>query len=183
MIDSPMGHIADYYRTRHTLILKVVAGLDEEQIAWRLNRTAPSIAFHVWHVARWADYLQAILAGTGIEIWEQEGLAARWGFRGADLGFAETGLGMDDDASAALPFPGKETLLDYARRAFAQADQVAGAIHADEFYRPVHDRHAVEGEELAAGDAVLNWLVHDSRHLGMIECLVGLQGLHGTATR
>ena len=183
MASSPMGHIADYYRTRHALILKVVAGLDEDLFLWRPNRTAPSIAFHVWHVARWADYLQAMLSGTGLEIWMQEGLAARWKFRSEDLGFAETGLGMDDDASAALPFPGKEAVLDYARRVFAQAGQVAGAIRDDEFHRPVHDRRAVEGEELTAGDAVLNWLVHDSRHLGMIECLLGLQGLRGTATR
>jgi hypothetical protein len=36
---------------------------------------------------------------------------------------------------------------------------------------------------MALGDAILSWLVHDSRHLGMIECLLGVQGLRGTATR
>lgn len=94
MADSPMSHIAGYYRSRHELILKIVAGLDEGQFLWRPNRTAPSIAFHVWHVARWADYLQAVLSGSGVEIWEQEGLAARWGFRAEDLGMIECLLGL-----------------------------------------------------------------------------------------
>ena len=90
---------------------------------------------------------------------------------------------MDDEVVASLPFPGKETLLDYTRRAFTQANQVISKISDDQFHDQVQDRHGVEGEELTVGDAVLNWLVHASRHLGMIECLLGVQGLHGTATR
>ena len=89
---------------------------------------------------------------------------------------------MDDDALAALPFPGKDVLLDYARRACTKANQSVGNISDDQFYCLVRDRHKVEAEQLTLGDTVLNWLVHDSRHLGMIECLLGVQGLHGTAT-
>jgi hypothetical protein len=183
MDDQIMHSIAEYYRTRHALVLKVVDGLDDQQMVWSPNGTTPCIGFHVWHLARWADYAQAMIAGTGVQIWEVEGLAAQWGFANANLGFAETGLGMHDDVVASLQFPGKEALRDYARRAFAKADQAVGAIGDDEFHRRVRDPHRVEGEELAVGDAVLNWLVHDSRHLGMIECLLGVQGFHGTATR
>ena len=183
MADSIMSHIAEYYQTRHELVLKLVDGLNDGQITWRPNGTTPSIAFHVWHMGRWADYLQEMINGSGLQIWAQEELATRWHFDSADLGFAGTGLGMDDDVFASLPFPGKEALLDYASRAFAKANQAVGGISDDQFHRRVQDRHKVEEEEMALGDTVLNWLVHDSRHLGMIECLLGVQGTHGTATR
>ena len=183
MADSVMGYIAEYYRSRHDLVLKLVDGLNDQHMMWRPNSTTPSIWFHVWHLARWADYLQEMITGTGVQIWEQEELAAQWGFGDANLGFAETGLGMDDDVVSCLSFPGKEALLDYARRAFTQANQAIGKISDDQFHHRVQDRHGVEGEELTIGDAILNWLVHASRHLGMIECLLGVQGLHGTATR
>jgi hypothetical protein len=120
--DSVMDYIAEYYRSRHELVLKVIDNLNEQQMMWRPNRTTPSIGFHVWHLARWADYLQEVITGTGVQIWEQEKLAAQWGFADSNLGFAETGLGMEDDVVASLPLPRKEILLDYARRAFARAD-------------------------------------------------------------
>lgn len=183
MAESITDCIAEYYRTRHELVLKAVNGLDDQQIMWRPNRTTPSIGFHVWHLARWADYLQETITDAGVQIWEEEKLATQWGFGDANLGFAETGLGMDDDVIDSLPFPPREVLIDYARRAFTKADQAVGTLRDDQFHCKVRDRRRVEGEQLTLGEAVLNWLVHDSRHLGMIECLLGVLGLHGTATR
>jgi len=183
MADSIMGCVAEYYRSRHELVLKLVDGLDDRQIRWNPNRTTPSIGFHVWHLARWADYMQEMTTDNGVQIWEKEELARQWGFGEADLGFAQTGLRMDADVLASLPFPGKEVLLDYARRAFEKAGQAVGTVGDDRFHHPVRDRHAVEGEEVPLGEAVLSWLVHASRHLGMIECMLGVQGRHGTATR
>jgi hypothetical protein len=150
---------------------------------WRPNETTPSISFHVWHLARWADYLQEMILAEGEQVWDREGLAARWGFDRVDLGFAETGLGMADEALSSLPFPAGEALRKYADEAFTQADRAVGGLRDDELERKVKDRHGAEWEEMTVGEAVLNWLVHDSRHLGMIECLLGVLGLHGTATR
>ncbi len=183
MSDSIMGYIAGYYRSRHELVLKLVEGLDDQQIKWKPNKTTPSIGFHVWHMARWADYMQEVITNAGLQIWEQEGLAMKWGFDAINLGFAETGLGMNEDISDSLPFPGKETLLAYARKAFAKADLAAGSISDSQFHRKVQDRRRTEWGEMVVGDLILGWLAHDSRHLGMIECLVGVQGSRGTATR
>jgi DinB superfamily len=182
MSDSIMDAIAGYYRLTHEQVLRLLDRLDEQQITWRPNLTTLSIGFHVWHLARWADYLQEMLTDDG-QIWEAEELAALWGLGGACLGFAETGMGMSDDASASLPLPGKDALLDYARRAFVAAEQAVAAIGDDEFHRLVQDRHESVGKEGAIGDIILNWWKHDNRHLGMIECMLGAQGLHGTATR
>jgi hypothetical protein len=183
MAESIMDCIVGYYHRTHALILKVVGRLDDQQMIWQPSLTAPCIAFHLWHVARWADYLQEMITDGGVQIWEREGLAAKWDLSEIDLGFAETGMGLDDDATASLPLPGKDVLLDYARRAFAEADRAAGAIHDDQFHRKVQDLHGAEWKELAIGDAVVGWLAHDGRHLGMIEALLGAQGMHGTATQ
>ena len=183
MTGKIMDAIAEYYRGRHALVLKLVRPLDDQQLLWRPNETTPSIAFHVWHLARWADYLREMIAGTGVQIWEEDGLAAQWGFDEANLGFAETGLGMADGVLSSLPFPPGETLLAYAEKTFAEADQAVGRVSDDQFHQMVQDRHGAEWKEMGVGGAILNWLVHDSRHLGMIECLLGAQGLRGTATR
>jgi hypothetical protein len=183
MAGSIMHCIAAYYFSTHDQVLKVIDGLDARHIMWRPNKTAPCIGFHLWHLARWADYLQEMITDTGGQVWETEGLAGEWGLRGADLGFAETGMGLDDDASASLPLPRKDVLLEYARRAFAKADQTVGAMSEGDFHHKVPDRHQAEWKEAEIGDAILSWFKHDNRHLGMIECMLGVQGLHGTATR
>ena len=42
---------------------EVVADLTEEQLRWQPNPTTPSIRFHLFHIARWADRLHQILTG------------------------------------------------------------------------------------------------------------------------
>ncbi len=178
-----MTLLARYYQATHGQLLALVGTLNDEQLAWRPNPTTPSIAFHLWHLARWADYLQEMIGDAGRQIWEAQGLAAAWGLNPADLGFAETGMGLEAGAADALALPAKDLILDYARKAFARADQTVAAIDDEQFHRRVRDRHQVEGEETEVGEAVLNWLKHDNRHLGMIECMLGVQGRRGTATR
>jgi hypothetical protein len=183
MADSITRLIVEGYSSTHEQVLKVVGGLDDSHIMWAPGKTAPSIGFHLWHLARWADYLQDMISASTGQVWETEGLARKWGLHDADLGFADTGMGLDDDASASLPLPRKEVLLEYARRVFAKADQAVGMIGEEDFRRMVQDRHGAEWKETEIGDAVLSWFKHDNRHLGMIECMLGVQGLHGTATR
>ena len=183
MADSITRLVATGYSSTHEQVLKAVDGLDDRTILWTPCKTAPSIAFHLWHMARWADYLQEMISGSTGQIWETEGLAREWGFHNSDLGFAETGMGLDDDASASLPLPKKDALLEYARRVFAKADQAVGTMSEEDFHRTVRDRHEAEWKEAEIGDAVLSWFKHDNRHLGMIECMLGVQGLRGTATR
>src|SRR3990172_7569940 len=112
----PVSAVVAYrVRQAHQLTLKLGEDLSEEQLRWSPGPLAPSIAFHVWHTARWADLLQAKLRemtdalkerlGPGGEIWEAERLAEGWGFDAGALGPGSTGMGMDDDAPASLPLP------------------------------------------------------------------------------
>jgi hypothetical protein len=183
------------YCLTHDRLLKLADRLSEDQLSWRPAPTAHSIAFHLWHIARWADHLQASIPGmtaslsrklpASRQLWEAEALAARWGFDNAELGVAATGMTMSDDIAVTLPLPAKEILLDYARRAFAAADGAVQAIDEEEFAaaeqpQPLTADIWAEGSTVA--DAIFSHLGHENRHLGMIECLLGLQAGSGTAT-
>ena len=181
MTESIMAEISYEYRRTHEYLLDLVDKLTDEQMGWTPNVTTPSIGFHVWHLARWADYLQEMINGRGSQLWEKEGLGAQWALVTNTLGYAETGYGMDDNTAMTLRMPTKTVLLDYARRAFAASQQAVSTISDEQFYRVYEDLHGENWNEGRIGPIISNWMKHDNRHLGMIECLVGVQGMHGSA--
>lgn len=185
----PLHAITAYgIRRTHEGVVRLVSDLTDEAMA-EGTLTAPSVAFHVWHVARWADLLQSRMPdmtrelseklGPGAQIWESDGLAEQWQLTGFALGGDATGMGMDDDVATALPLPGKERLLDYARRAFEAANHAVEAADEETLRESCTDLY---GRETSVGAAVLGHLAHVNRHLGMIEALRGVRGLRGTAT-
>ncbi len=176
-----MAELAGRYRVNHENLLELVDGLADEQILWTPNDTTPTVGFHVWHMARWADYLQELINGRGCQLWETEGLAARWNMETNSLGYAQTGMEMDAQTAMALRMPGKAVLLDYTRRAFAAAQQAVGLIGDNDFFDVYEGLHGENWHDGQIGPIVITWMTHDNRHLGMIECLVGLQGRSGSA--
>jgi hypothetical protein len=181
MTESIMDKISEQYRTVHENLLALVDGLTDEQIGWMPNETTPSVGFHVWHLARWADYLQEMINGRGSQLWKEEKMADRWNMETASLGYAQTGMGMEDKTAMSLRIPRKNLLLDYARRTFALAEQAVKTINDNEFYRIYQTLHGENWHDGHIGSIILTWLEHDNRHLGMIECLIGVQGMHGSA--
>ena len=173
----------------HEQVLRLTENLPEAVLRWQAGPAAPAIRFHLWHLARWADKVQASLPGltpqlggrlpSGEEIWAAQSLALRWGLTPGQLGDSETGMGLDDTASAALPLPGRDELLGYARGAFATLDQRLTLIEAADLLAACTDLY---GEPNVVGDVLLSHLGHVNRHLGMIEALRGVQGMSGTAT-
>jgi len=117
--------------------------------------------------------------GSGFQIWDSDKLGEKWGVSSFDLGGEATGMGMDDDVSAALPLPPKDELLDYARRTFEAANRAVDAADEDQLRESCIDLY---GRPTSVGAAVLGHLAHVNRHLGMIEALRGLRGMRGSAT-
>jgi hypothetical protein len=191
---TPVAIVTDAYCQTHQRILNLAEKLSEEQLHWRYTPTGHSIAFHLWHVARWADHLQAAIPGMTPELdhrlgprpqlWEANDLAVRWGFDPDQLGYGATGMTMPDEVAANLPFPSKSELLAYLRQVFVAAEQAVKAIDEREFQAAEQPQPLTEGiwGESVVGDAVVTHLTHTNRHLGMIECLAGLQTGAGTAT-
>ena len=181
MTTSIMAEIAERYGTTQDNLLELVAGLTDAQLGWTPNATTPSVGFHVWHLARWADYLQELINGRGCQVWEQEGLAAQWDLETAGLGYAQTGMSMDDRAALTLRLPPKDRLLDYARRTFALAQQAVAQIDDGQFHAIYEGLHGENWHDGHIGPIIITWMTHDNRHLGMIEGLVGVQGGRGSA--
>lgn len=194
MSQSSPALVIRQYSHNHTVILRFLARLTDAQLRWQLDGGNNAIAWHAWHLARWADYTQAAVPGmlpalerlgSADQIWHTEGLAARWGFVPDQLGFAETGMYMPDAVALALLFPPKNQLLDYVTRAFALADQRVSSLTDAEFESAEQPQPLTEGifGGDSIGSAVLEHVIHDYRHLGMMEALLGIQGQPGTATR
>jgi hypothetical protein len=162
------------------LVLKVVDGLSDEQLAWRPAPRAHSMGWTLWHIARCADKFAA-QAGGAEEIWVREGLAAKWRLAEVLLGSNGVGTGVDDDTAATLRPPSKDLLLDYTRRSFVALDAVVERFDADAVAR--EQTTFFFDEPAAIGRAFVTSIAHDNRHLGELEYVKGLLGFRGTATR
>jgi DinB superfamily len=194
MSSSPAAEIIKAYRTTHARVVALAEKLADEQLRWRPTPSSLSIAFHVWHIARWTDHLQATFPGMtaelgrrlppGVQIWEAEDLTTQWGFDAAQLGYAATGMTMPETIATGLMFPPKDTLLAYLQRAFAAVDRSLAAVDDQQFGEAEQPQPLTEGIWGAStvGDAILTHLIHDNRHLGMLECLAGIQTGDGSAT-
>lgn len=142
MSDALVEALKRRYRLGHRRLHKMLEGLTEEQFAWTPTASTHSIAFNVWHLARWADYLQAKIPamasslqrklGPGAQIWEAEGLAETWGLARETLGWGETGMEMSDETAAHLPFPSMPAVMDYVRRTFDAVERALEATGDDE---------------------------------------------------
>lgn len=169
--------IAGRVAATHALLLLAADACSDEDLAWHPGPTAPPIAFHLWHCARWADRWAEAL-GSGPQVWASDGVAAQWGFP-AELGGGETGMQLPDEEAARLPFPKRAALIAYQRAAFACLESALANVDDARLTEEVDD---LLGERMPLGDALLRQLAHANRHLGMIEALRGLRGVHGTAT-
>ena len=181
--------VLHHFKDIHQIVLTLAESLNDEELTWKPEGYSTFIGFHLWHLARESDYLKSAILhfnsqfipdfGDGREIWEKDSLAQRWGFP-EDL--RETvGTGLSDEVAANLPIPGRDELLSYLRCSY---DAIEGFIEKlDTTYSTFDDvdeelRRKIELIRLN----LLVFLTHDCRHLGMVECLRGLQSGFGSAT-
>jgi len=177
------------FKDIHKVVLNLADDLNDEQLNWKPEGYSTSIGFHLWHLARESDYLKAAILhhnpqfvpefGDGKQIWEKESLARKWDF---PRGLHETvGTGLSDEAAATLPIPKKDELLDYLRSSYEAIERFIELLD-----RCYPDFENVDEELKKKIEMIrLNLLVflsHDCRHLGMMECLKGLQTGFGSAT-
>jgi DinB superfamily len=177
------------FRDIHKVVLDLAADLSDEQLNWKPEGYSTSIGFHLWHLARESDYLKAAILyhnpqfvpefGDGKEIWEKEGLAQKWGF--AEELHRTVGTGLTDEAAATLPIPEKEALLGYLRNSYEAIECFIELLDSKYSTFETIDEDLRRKIELIRLN-LLVFLTHDCRHLGMMECLKGLQTGFGSAT-
>jgi hypothetical protein len=164
-------------------LLQVVDALtDEEASVWPAT-TAPSCKWHLWHMARWADYVQSMLSSVvdeqTPELWEFAGVADEWGFDGVDLGMWGAGSGLGNENGASLPLPDVPKVKAYAKEAFELLEKRVGKLDDTTFNAAFTDWH---NNETNVGDAMVGYIAHANRHLGMLEAISGVLGKDGSVT-
>jgi hypothetical protein len=173
----------------HRVVINLAGELNEEQLRWKPQGYSTSIGFHLWHLARESDYLNAAIIqhyprigsefGDGVEIWQRESLAQKWGFPPA---LHETvGTGLSDEVAAMLPIPNKEELLDYLHASYKAIEAFIESFDAKYPKLEGLDEELRNQVEMTHMN-LLVFLTHDCRHLGMMECLKGLKTGFGSAT-
>jgi DinB superfamily len=158
-------------------LLTAAAELSPERFTWSAGPSLHSVAWQLWHAARWDDvfasYLhKALVQDPRAQVWEREALAARWSLTPGALGRRDTGTEMSDKAAEEIGFPDQKEVVGYARLAFAYAEEALQLLPDDQLLAPPK----VEPEGDTKFDNALTYLEHLSRHLGMIEAIRGLQG-------
>jgi hypothetical protein len=177
------------FKDIHNVVLDFAKKLDEDQLHWKPKGYSTSIGFHLWHLARESDYLRAVILertpqlgpdfGEVKEIWAKEGLAQKWGFP-TELN-ATVGTGLSDEKAETLPIPKKDELINYLQCSYEAIEEFVALL--DERYpnfENVDDELKKKLENIRLN--LLVFLSHDCRHLGMMECLKGLQMGFGSAT-
>jgi hypothetical protein len=191
--DQPVGdsiwaeRLRDWIDWTHQEVEASVRQVSPDLFRAQPAASAPSIAFHAWHIGRWVDrhivHLSAFLdpEAPEPEVWTARDLATAWGLSGTNLGgYGGTGEGLDDDALAALSLPGVEEVLDYVVATFRTFDALLERIDEGDLERTLVDAY---GDETSVAEMLLGHLSHADRHLGMIEALRGVLGERGTATQ
>ena len=178
-----------HFKDIHKVVLDLAESLTDEHLNWKPEGYSTSIGFHLWHLARESDYLKAAILQhfpgleLGLEdegeIWSREDLAKKWSF---PIEAHETvGTGLSDEVAASLPIPQKDELLGYLRNSYNAIEEFVEQLdtkYADFDNLDEDLRKKIERIRLN----LLVFLTHDCRHLGMMECLKGLQTGFGSAT-
>jgi DinB superfamily len=172
------------YRLTHKRLLTLAEELSPEQFALSAGPSLHSVAWQLWHAARWDDVLasyfhRALAQDPRTQVWERESLADRWSLASGSMGRRDTGTEMSNEAAEEIRFPDQKEVVSYARLAFAYAEDAIEGIPDDLLLAVAKD----DPDGDTQFDNVLIYLEHLSRHLGMIESIRGLQGLVGSSTR
>ena len=173
-----------FYRLTHERLLTVSEGMDSDQFSWSAGPSLHSVAWQLWHCARWDDvfaaYISRDLGGEPqAQVWERKSVAQSWSLTPGSMGRRDAGTDLADEDAEKVKFPAQQDVIDYARRAFAFAEDAIAAISDHLLLEVAKDDP--DGDTYL--DNVIIYREHLSRHLGMIESIRGLQGLVGSSTR
>src|SRR5450759_2477673 len=104
-----------FYRLTHKRLLTAPKGLTPEQFTWSAGPSLHSIAWQLWHAARWDDvfasyFHKALARDPRSQVWERESLADQWSLASGAMGRRDTGTEMSDEAAEEIRFPNQKAV-------------------------------------------------------------------------
>ncbi|MCB0081464.1 MAG: hypothetical protein KDE47_11050 [Caldilineaceae bacterium] len=183
----------------HRVVERIAVEQSATELCQSFGPTAPPIAWHIWHLIRWADRVQATLPnGTDhpdpdYGIWQQQRLAVQWGLNPTKLGLFESGVSMAfADAQTLCEQMEQAALVDYAAAVVERTTGLLNTLTVEEMgmvrLSPRNFRInngaalLLPNHEAEVFPDLTFLLAHGSRHLGMIEALRGLLQRAGSAS-
>jgi hypothetical protein len=116
---TPSDLLADAFGRIRGIVHEVVGGLSKEQLAFRPDGEANSIAWLVWHLTRIQDDHVASAAQTS-QAWTEAGWAARFGL---PFDESDTGYGHSADEVAAVRVASGDLLTAYYDAVYTETIQ------------------------------------------------------------
>jgi hypothetical protein len=144
-----------------------VAGLTAEQLAWRPDPEANSIAWLVWHLTRVHDDHVAELAQRE-QAYTELGFADRFAL---DLEPAEIGYGHTSEQVAKVRVDGSAILVEYVRAVTARTHEYLATVDAAELDRIVDRRW---DPPVTAGVRLVSVINDATQHAGQAAYVRGL---------
>lgn len=197
---SANRYTAQRVQLAHSWLVHAGESISAADFAHVFSPDAPPIGWHLWHMARFADRLQAKLSqlegGDGrSEIWERENIPALWEVAPERLGVFASGMGQaHTDAQKTIATAGQDAVLGYAGDVFAACNAAIEGLTDTDLERSYYgildysyDRatgivQATGPKESNVAQDLVFHASHGSRHAGMMEALRGLLGRAGTLT-
>ncbi|HEY2297149.1 MAG TPA: DUF664 domain-containing protein [Jatrophihabitans sp.] len=158
--------LVDALGRAHEAVHSAVEGLDEEQLAYRIDGRSNSIAWLVWHLTRVQDDHVAEVAGTA-QVWTGGGWYDRF-----DLPFdpGEHGYGQSSDAVAAVRVPA-DLLVGYHDAVHDQSVAYVRTLSGADLDRVVDDRW---NPPVTLGVRLVSVVNDVTQHVGQASFVRGL---------
>lgn len=160
MLADAFGRIVDDFEG-------AVEGLSADELAFRPDPDANSIAWLTWHAARVHDDHVAALAGRE-QAWTVLGFDHRFGL---DLDPSDIGYGHSSDEVAAVRVDGPALLMEYLRTVTDRTREYLATLDADELDRVV-DRDWEP--PVTAGVRLVSVINDSTQHAGQAAYVRGL---------
>ena len=159
--------IVDGFGRIQDTVRDAVSGLSAAQLNERLDGTANSIGWLVWHLTRVQDDHVAEVADRE-QVWTAAGWVQRFAL---DLDPAETGYGHDSAAVAAVRVDDPQLLVDYYDAVHSQTLQFLAGISDADLDRIVDRRW---DPPVTLGVRLVSVIDDDAQHGGQAAFLRGL---------
>jgi hypothetical protein len=159
--------LADAFGRIRDEVRDAVAGLDAQQLAIRVDGTANSIGWLVWHLTRVQDDHVADVAGHE-QVWTAGGFADRFAL---PLPAASIGYGHTTEEVDAVRVADPALLVDYHEAVHDQTVRYLATLADGDFDRVVDERWA---PPVTLGVRLISVVSDDLQHVGQAAFLRGI---------
>jgi hypothetical protein len=159
--------LADAFGRIREVVHDAVIGLTAEQLAFRPDPQANSIAWLIWHLTRTQDDHVAGAAQTG-QVWESEQWAPRFGLKPGSL---DTGYGHTSSQVAMITVDSAEVLTAYYDAVHERTIRYVAGLTDTDLPRIVDERW---DPPVTLGVRLISVISDDLQHAGQAAYLRGM---------